>query len=135
MAHKFQYSDSAPVVLTVFSPCRAFRVTQQQHHNQAGQWPYADSRWRLGSQLLLQYLVVSGSCRLHDTCAGSPSMVLLAVLCCIACHLDQAVTADGGKPFIDKWNKLSSDVFDAVCVNQIKERYDRSGQGDRTQRA
>ena len=36
---------------------------------------------------------------------------------------------------IDKWNKLSNDVVDAACVNQMKERYDRSGQGDRTQRA
>ncbi len=36
---------------------------------------------------------------------------------------------------IEKWNKLCSDIIDAACVNQMKERYDRYRQGDRTQRA
>ena len=36
---------------------------------------------------------------------------------------------------VDVWNKLNSDVVNAACVSQMKERYDRSGQGDRTQRA
>ena len=36
---------------------------------------------------------------------------------------------------IENWNKLNSDVIDVACVNQMKERYDRYRQGDRTQRA
>ena len=33
---------------------------------------------------------------------------------------------------IDKWNKLSSEIVDAACVSQMKERLDKYGHGDRT---
>ena len=34
---------------------------------------------------------------------------------------------------IDRWNKLSKDIVEAECVNQMKVRYDKYGRGDRTQ--
>ena len=33
---------------------------------------------------------------------------------------------------IEKWNKLRSEVIEAECVSQMKERFDKYRNGDRT---